>query len=134
MLFCSTMSKRILIVEDEADFQELLKYHLTSAECEIVVAANFAQAMAHASNMRPDLILLDIMLPDVDGLSLCEALKSEPMLVDAPIWIVSAAHTQTTRDIARAAGASEFFSKPIDFKRLKARIENWLHPSPSLAA
>ena len=132
--FSWRMPKQILIVEDEADFQELLRYHLATPECEVSVAASFAEAMTQAGRMRPDLILLDIMLPDVDGLSLCEALKSEPALVDAPIWIVSAAHSQTTREIAKASGASEFFSKPIDLKLLKARVEEWLHAPPDLAA
>ena len=128
------MPKRILIVEDEVDFQELLKYHLASPECEVAVAATFAQAMMQAGKVRPDLILMDIMLPDVDGLSLCEALKSEPALVDAPIWMISAAHSPTIREIARASGATEFFSKPIDLKLLKARVEEWLHAPPDLAA
>lgn len=128
------MPKQILIVEDEADFQELLRYHLAPLECEVSVAASFAEAMTQAARMRPDLILLDIMLPDVDGLSLCEALKTEPALVEAPVWIISAAHSQTTRDIARASGAVEFFSKPVDFKLLKSRVSEWLRLPPKLAA
>lgn len=121
------MSKRILIVDDEADFQELLRYHLAGPECDVVVASNFAAAMV-AAQSRPDLILLDLMLPDVDGLSLCEALKTQPALVDAPVWIISAAHSQPMREIARAAGAEEFFSKPIDLNALKTRLQRWLHP------
>jgi len=132
--FSLRVPKQILIVEDEADFQELLRYHLATSECEVSVAASFAEAMTQAGRIRPDLILLDIMLPDVDGLSLCEALKTEPALVEAPIWIISAAHSQTTRDIARASGAVEFFSKPVDFKLLKTRVAEWLHLPPKLAA
>lgn len=128
------MTKRILIVEDETDFQELLRYHLASPECEVAVAASFAEAMTQAARVRPDLILMDIMLPDVDGLSLCEALKTKPVLLDAPIWMISAAHSQTIRAIARASGAAEFFAKPIDLKLLKARIHEWLHAPPGVAA
>lgn len=121
------MSKRILIVDDEADFQELLRYHLAGPECDVVLASNFAAALV-AAQSRPDLILLDLMLPDVDGLSLCEALKTQPALVDAPVWIISAAHSQPMREIARAAGAEEFFSKPIDLNALKTRLQQRLHP------
>lgn len=121
----SGMPKRILIVDDEPDFQELLRYHLTGPDCEVVVAGNFASAML-AAQVQPDLILLDIMLPDVDGLSLCEALKGQPQLIKAPVWIVSAAKSQATRDIARAAGATEFFEKPIDLLALKACFREWL--------
>jgi len=119
------MSRRILIVDDEPDFQELLRYHLSAPGCEVVVAANFAAALLVAQP-PPDLILLDIMLPDVDGLTLCEALKSQPQLVRAPIWMVSAAHSDTTRQLAQKYGASEFFEKPINLPALRRCFQAWL--------
>lgn len=119
------MGRRILVVDDEPDFQDLLRYHLSAPECEVLVAGNFATAMLIAQP-PPDLILLDIMLPDVDGLTLCEALKAQPELVRAPIWIVSAAHSDTTRELARRYGASEFFAKPIDLAALKRCFQTWL--------
>lgn len=119
------MPKRILIVDDEPDFQELLAFHLAGPDREIVTAANFSTAL-QAARTRVDLVLLDIMLPDVDGLTLCEALKAQPALIAAPIWMVSAAHSSATRQIARDYGATEFFSKPIDLPLLKARFREWL--------
>jgi DNA-binding response OmpR family regulator len=119
------MPRRILVVDDEADFQDLLRYHLSAPGCEVLVAGNFAAAML-VTQPPPDLILLDIMLPDVDGLTLCEALKARPALVRAPIWIVSAAHSDTTRELAYRYGASEFFAKPIDFTAFKRCFQAWL--------
>jgi DNA-binding response OmpR family regulator len=126
------MLKRILIVEDEPDFQELLKYHLAAPGCELLVAHNFAAAM-QAARTPPDLILLDIMLPDVDGLTLCEALKAQPALLHAPIWMVSGAHSPLTRQIAQQYGAAEFFSKPIDLPAFKSRFLEWLRSFPPAA-
>lgn len=124
------MPKRILIVDDEPDFQELMAFHLSGPDREIMMAANFASAMA-AAKKAPDLIILDIMLPDVDGLTLCEALKSRPELIKAPIWMISAAHSPQTREIARQYGAAHFFAKPIDLALLKSCFRDWLQAGSS---
>lgn len=63
----------------------------------------------------PDLILLDIMRPDVDGLTLCKALKAQSALVHPPIWLLSAAHSDTTRELACGHGVSESFAKADRF-------------------
>ena len=116
------MKKRILIVDDEADLRDLLMYQLDDREMEFFVAGNCAEAMELAVRVSPDLILLDLLLPDVDGLTLCEGLKSLPATREVPIALMSAHSSDATRQLAQAAGAVEFFAKPFNLATFRARV------------
>src|SRR5205807_440674 len=91
---------------------------------------NCAEALALAARISPDLILLDILLPDIDGLTLCETLKQQPALRPVPIAMMSAHDSQATRQLARAAGAVEFFSKPFNLALFKSRVKQLLLTPP----
>jgi len=120
------MVPRILIVDDEGDFIELVKFRLANLGCEFLVAADGVHALSQAREGRPDLILLDILLPDLDGLSVCEILRRQPATKKIPIIFMSALSSDVTKRSA-AMHAEDFFTKPLDLNRLEKRIAELLH-------
>ena len=116
---------RILIVDDESDFIELVQYRLAGLGCEIIVANNGVQALSQARQFKPSLILLDILLPDLDGLSVCEILRRQPSTRKIPIIFMSALSSEVTRRTV-AMQADDFFTKPLDLERLQLRITELL--------
>ncbi len=125
------MVPRILIVDDEGDFIELVKFRLANLGCEFLVAADGVHALSQAREFKPDLILLDILLPDLDGLSVCEILKRQPVTKKIPIIFMSALSSDVTKRSA-AMNAEDFFTKPLDLNRLEKRITELLH-APTVA-
>ncbi len=120
------MVPRILIVDDEGDFIELVKFRLANLGCEFLVAADGVHALSLAREGKPDLILLDILLPDLDGLSVCEILRRQPGTKKIPIIFMSALSSDVTKRSA-AMNAEDFFTKPLDLNRLEKRIAELLH-------
>jgi CheY-like chemotaxis protein len=120
------MVPRILIVDDEGDFIELVKFRLANLGCEFLVAADGVHALSQAREGKPDLILLDILLPDLDGLSVCEILRRQPGTKKIPIIFMSALSSDVTKRSA-AMNAEDFFTKPLDLNRLEKRIAELLH-------
>ena len=124
------MQSRILIVDDEPEFVELVQYRLAGLDCEFIVANNGVQALSQARQLKPDLILLDILLPDLDGLSVCEILRRQPVTKKIPVIFMSALSGDVTKRTA-AMHAQDFFIKPLDLPRLVKRISELLHPEPA---
>jgi DNA-binding response OmpR family regulator len=120
------MALRILLVDDENDFIELLQYKLAGQGYDFIVANDGVQALSQARQFKPDLILLDILLPDLDGLSVCEILKRQPATKKIPVIFMSALSSGVTRRTA-AMQADDFFTKPLDLPRLVQRIADLLH-------
>ncbi|HEX5400389.1 MAG TPA: response regulator [Verrucomicrobiae bacterium] len=120
------MAPRILIVDDEGDFIELVQYRLAGLGCEFIVANDGVQALSQARQFKPDLILLDILLPDLDGLSVCEILRRQPATKKIPIIFMSALSGDVTKRTV-AMQAEDFFTKPLDLERLQQRITDLLH-------
>jgi CheY-like chemotaxis protein len=112
---------QILIVDDEADFIELVKFRLANLGCEFLVANDGVHALSQARQFKPALILLDILLPDLDGLSVCEILRRQPNTKKIPIIFMSALTGDVTKRTA-AMNAEDFFTKPLDLNRLEKRI------------
>jgi DNA-binding response OmpR family regulator len=127
------MESRILIVDDELDFSELVQYRLADCGYRFVTVTNSTDALNSAWDKPPDLILLDLLLPDLDGLSVCEIFTRHPATLNIPIIMISAVGTDVTRYSAQVAGAREFFSKPVDFEKLKSTIATILN-STAIAA
>jgi CheY-like chemotaxis protein len=117
--------QQILIVDDEADFIELVKFRLSDLPCEFLVANDGVQALSQARQYKPDLILLDILLPDLDGLSVCEILKRQPATKKIPVIFMSALSSDVTKRTA-AMQAEDFFTKPLDLERLVNRVRDLL--------
>jgi two-component system alkaline phosphatase synthesis response regulator PhoP len=125
------MMQQILIVDDEADFIELVKFRLSDLPCEFLVANDGVQALSQARQYKPDLILLDILLPDMDGLSVCEILKRQPATKKIPVIFMSALSSDVTKRTA-AMQAEDFFTKPLDLERLVNRVRDLLsHETPA---
>ena len=108
-------------MDDERDFIELLQYRLAGLGCEFIVANDGVQALTQARQFKPSLILLDILLPDLDGLSVCEILRRQPATKKIPIIFMSALTSEVTRRTV-AVQADDFFTKPLDMERLQLRI------------
>jgi len=116
------MEKRILIVDDEPEFSELVQYRLADCDYRFSTATNSTDALNDAWNQPPDLILLDLLLPDLDGLSVCEIFARHPATQHIPVIMITAVGSEVTRFSAEVAGARHFFAKPVDFEKLKSAI------------
>ena len=124
------MVPRILIVDDELEFIELLQYRLARLGCEFIEANNGVEALSQARQLKPDLILLDILLPDLDGLSVCKILRRQPATKKTPIIFMSALSSEVTKR-AVAVHADDFFIKPLDLDGLERRITDLLQLEPA---
>jgi DNA-binding response OmpR family regulator len=125
------MVPRILIVDDENDFVELLQYKLAGHGYELIVANDGVHALSQARTQKPNLILLDILLPDLDGLSVCEILRRQPATKKIPIIFMSALTGDITKRTATMQ-AEDFFTKPLDLNRLEKRIGELLQYEPKV--
>jgi DNA-binding response OmpR family regulator len=112
------MPKRILIVDDEADFVQLVLYRLQAAGFEVEFAVRGMEAINKARLAAPDLIVLDLRLPDVDGLTVCEILRRQPGTRRTPVIMVTAAETGLARVAGGQPGVRLLLKKPVDFPRL----------------
>jgi|SRR6185295_4313530 len=121
------MSKRVLVVDDEKEFSALLRYRLQGDHYEVACASSGTEALTKAQNFSPDVILLDLLLPDLDGISVCEILRRQPMTRDTPIIMISALTSEPTHTAAKFAGVSAYFGKPLDFAALKRMLETLLN-------
>lgn len=117
------MSKRILVVEDDLDLVELLQFNLTNAGFSVGVATDGAEALKKARSQHFDLVLLDLMLPELDGFAVCEILRREAGTRHLPIIILTAMSSQLARVAGLGAGASDYVTKPFSPKYLLNRIE-----------
>ena len=120
------MVGRILIVDDVATNRIVMKVKLAAAGYFPMLAADGAACIVTALRELPDLILLDLMLPDMSGLEVLARLRSEPSLRHVPVVMFSASQDQSARSAAFRAGADEFLAKPIDDQTLLARIRSFM--------
>lgn len=120
------MSKCILVVDDELEFIELLQYRLQPCDYKIVTATNSTDALNQAWEHSPSVILTDLLLPDLDGLTLCQMLQRQESTRSIPIIMITALGSDVTRFSAQIAGVTEFLTKPVDFECLKRTIHSLL--------
>jgi two-component system cell cycle response regulator len=112
----------ILIVDDKLSAREVLKGLLTGQGYDLAFATNGEETLAKAAELTPDVILLDVMMPDMDGFEVCQRLRANPLLAQAPVIMVTALddHDSILRGIE--AGADDFITKPFNHAELKARV------------
>jgi len=113
----------ILIVDDEPVERETMRILLSGRGYNLVVAPNGAEALEKASALAPDLILLDVMMPGMDGFEVCQRLRADPPLAEVPIIMVTALDDQPTRLRGLEVGADDFLTKPYDRLELRARVQ-----------
>lgn len=126
------MAGRILVVDDVATNRIVMKVKLTSACYSVEQAENGAEALKAARDTKPDLILLDVMMPDMSGLDVCRALKADPETADIPIVLITALSDRAAKMDGLEAGADDFLTKPVEEVTLLARVRSLLRASDSV--
>lgn len=117
------MSAKILIVDDEPPIIDVLLYNLKQAQYDVLVAWDGQQALELARREQPDLIVLDLMLPKVDGIEVCQTLRRER---DVPIIMLTARDEEVDRVLGLEIGADDYVVKPFSVRELLARVKNVL--------
>ena len=120
------MKPKILIVDDEADALEVLGFKLREAGFAPIFAKDGARALAAARNERPDLMVLDLMLPEVDGLEVCKILRRDPATANLPILMLTARAAEMDRVLGLELGADDYVTKPFSPRELVLRIRKLL--------
>ncbi len=117
---------KILIADDNAANRELLEAYLASFECEIEIAVDGQDTLTKVDTFKPDLILLDVMMPKRSGFEVCREIKSDPAKRKIMILMVTALNELGDIERAVAAGTDDFLSKPVNRVELTKRVENML--------
>jgi CheY-like chemotaxis protein len=117
---------RILCVEDNQDNLLMLQRRLTRAGFEVTITTDGAESVEWAKTLLPDLIVMDLNLPKLDGREATRRLKNQPETKHIPIIVLTADSTQKSREQALAAGCNDFALKPIDFQGLLGKIQSLL--------
>jgi DNA-binding response OmpR family regulator len=112
----------ILSVDDEEDVTDLVQFHLNRAGCEVMTAATGREAIRAVGDRKPDLILLDLMLPDIDGFGVCEILRRDPCTASIPIVLLTAWATTDARNLGLELGALDYLTKPFSPRELTERV------------
>jgi two-component system cell cycle response regulator DivK len=120
------MSKRILVVEDQEDNRRIIRDMLSTTDYELTEAKDGEQALAAVAKQRPDLILMDIQLPGIDGYEATRRIKSDPSLNSIPIIAVTSYALSGEEQKARAAGCDDYVAKPYSPRQLLAKIRQHL--------
>lgn len=120
------MKPKVLIVDDEPDALEVLSLNLRTAGFTPVAASDGLEALAVARAERPDLIVLDLMLPEIDGLEVCKILRRDPASLNTPILMLTAKATEVDRVVGLELGADDYVTKPYSPRELVLRIRKLL--------
>jgi DNA-binding response OmpR family regulator len=126
-----SLKPKILVVDDEPEAVELLEFNLTRAGFTVVSAADGAQALKAARSARPNLIVLDLMLPEIDGVEVCKMLRRDPATARIPIIMLTAKAAEIDRIVGLEVGAEDYITKPFSPRELVLRIRKVLqrlHP------
>lgn len=122
-------SKVVLVVDDEADVLELVKYNLEKNGYRVITAMTGEEAVKKAASALPNLVVLDLMLPGIDGLEVCKQLKSKPKTENIPVVMLTAKGEESDVVVGLEVGADDYITKPFSPKVLIARVRRILHRS-----
>ena len=120
------MSKHSLVVEDQPDGRQIIRDMLAGTDYEITEAENGEEALAAIAKQRPDLILMDIQLPIMDGYTATSQIKADPALRSIPIIAVTSYALAVEEKKARAAGCDDYVTKPFSPRQLLAKIRQYI--------
>jgi DNA-binding response OmpR family regulator len=126
MLPTASVMPKILVVDDEPDAIELLKVNLKSAGYDVTTAADGDEALKKARSLLPDLIILDLMLPEVDGLEVCKILRRDQRVCATPIIMLTAKAAEIDRVLGLELGADDYVTKPFSPRELVLRVKRLL--------
>src|SRR5262245_12016638 len=116
------MRGKILVVDDEPDVVELISFNLRASGYEVLDAYNGLESLLKARRFQPDLVVLDVMMEGMDGLSVCEILRTQPSTKSIPVIIVTAAAGEMARLNSFASGATDFMTKPFSPQALVRKV------------
>jgi DNA-binding response OmpR family regulator len=122
---------KVLVVDDEPDAVELVSFNLKKAGLEVLTAEDGVEALAKARETAPDAIVLDVMLPEMDGLEVCRVLRQEARTAAIPIIMVTAKGAEMDRVLGLELGADDYLTKPFSPRELILRIKKLLQPRPA---
>ncbi|MGM0506430.1 MAG: response regulator transcription factor [Bacteroidota bacterium] len=125
----SPSSKTVLVVDDEQDLLDLIEYNLKKESFRVLRAENGLEGLALARKEHPDLILLDIMMPKMDGLQVCQEIRRDPEIEQTPIIFLTAREDEKTEVDGLDRGADDYITKPISTRKLMSRIKAVLRRS-----
>ncbi len=126
MIATMRVMPKILVVDDEADAVELISFNLKAAGFEVVAAADGAEALKSARLHAPELILLDVMLPEIDGLEVCKLLRRDPATAAIPVIMLTAKAAEIDRVLGLELGADDYVTKPFSPRELVLRVRKLL--------
>ena len=124
------MRQRILVIEDQEDNRQILRDLLTNAHFEVIEAVDGEAGLAAATTHRPDLVLMDVQLPGMDGYEVTRRLKADTRLQSIPVIAVTSYALAGEEETARAAGCDAYIPKPYSPRQLLAKVREYL-PSPA---
>ncbi len=127
------MKPRILVVDDEPEAVELVEFNLKQAGFEVRTTRDGAEALEVARNSRPNLIVLDLMLPEIDGLEVCKLLRRDPATGAIPVIMLTAKAAEVDRVLGLELGADDYLTKPFSPRELVLRIRKLLERTPAAA-
>jgi DNA-binding response OmpR family regulator len=114
---------KIMVVDDDKEFTTLYREFLTMVGFETICENQSSKAMDLANAVKPDLFILDLMMPEPDGFKLCRMLRTNMNFVHTPIIIVTALNDEDSKVVALGAGANDYLTKPFHIDQLKLRID-----------
>jgi len=117
---------KIMVVDDEKEYTMLYRDYLTLVGFEAIVENESWKVMEHAHVAKPDLFILDLMMPEPDGFKLCRMLRADPVFTRTPIIIITALNGLDSKLVAMGAGANDYITKPFHIEDLKSRINSLL--------
>jgi len=120
-------SKKILIVDDEMDLVETVRFPLEMEGYQVLVSCNGEDALNQARKENPDLILLDLMLPNMDGYKVCRLLKFDDRYKHIPILMLTAKSQEKDKILGMETGANEYITKPFDIRDLLKKVKMYLN-------
>lgn len=120
------MKQKILVVDDEPDALDLIQYNLKAAGYDVVTADDGEEALKKARSTQPALVILDVMLPEVDGLEVCKLLRREPATATVPIIMLTAKAAEIDRVLGLELGADDYVTKPFSPRELILRVKSLL--------
>jgi len=120
---------RILVIEDEPDIQQILDYNLREKGHKVFIAGKGEEGLRLAREKRPDLVLLDLMLPDIPGTEVCKALKSDPLTRNTQVVMLTAKGEEIDRVVGFELGADDYVVKPFSVRELLLRVQAILRRS-----
>jgi DNA-binding response OmpR family regulator len=126
MVSKAIVKPRILVVDDEPEAVELVEFNLKQAGFDVASAADGAEALKKARSLQPSLVVLDLMLPEVDGMEVCKLLRHDPATATIPIIMLTAKAAEIDRVLGLELGADDYVTKPFSPRELVLRVKSLL--------